>query len=546
MLSVMILSVSVGDKFIRSDDIRTVDAAALTAGVGLTASTLFQICLFVGITVVGVYAIGEVIDNQDEIAHAGKNFIDSITELPDGWVFKMTDASGQDYVFGSEALQLVQDTSWEVIQGGSPDNNDDDDNDDDDDEEKEGWLKLPSSADELLASFTALGATWFYDSASKLYQKWVNGDELTEQEAAVFEPLIGGTCDQYDIAEQWSGELFDYSGHANFLAPSRLYSADVSTSSSAPVAAYCYEENGFIGLCFLTKSGNKAVGAKLDIDSKQTVDGVTSVYYMTSPSTTLLYLASNGGAFSYNLNFPVFSSQAAAEAYLLGTGSVTDALNYARTYQNADWLSEDWAGILIDPLCNIGLSLSQLIALAKALGIHTVGNDLDPEELADLITRSLPAVNPELLPDTPTEPVIVPDPDKDPVYFPSPDAHPLPDSGTSPDPGTDPDSGTDPDPGTDPDSGTDTDTDVSNYKVDLRTIFPFCIPFDFIALLNVLDADPVAPCFRFPVVIPALDYEETVELDMSVFDDVAKVIRICEKVSFLIFLMFATGKVIRW
>lgn len=196
MLSVMILSVSVGDKFIRSDDIRTVDAAALTAGVGLTASTLFQICLFVGITVVGVYAIGEVIDNQDEIAHAGKNFIDSITELPDGWVFKMTDASGQDYVFGSEALQLVQDTSWEVIQGGSPDNNDDDDNDDDDDEEKEGWLKLPSSADELLASFTALGATWFYDSASKLYQKWVNGDELTEQEAAVFEPLIGGTCDQ--------------------------------------------------------------------------------------------------------------------------------------------------------------------------------------------------------------------------------------------------------------------------------------------------------------------------------------------------------------
>lgn len=87
---------------------------------------------------------------------------------------------------------------------------------------------------------------------------------------------------------------------------------------------------------------------------------------------------------------------------------------------------------------------------------------------------------------------------------------------------------------------------VSDYQVDLRGLFPFCIPFDFIALLEVLDADPVAPCFTFPVVIPALDYREDFKLDLSIFDDVAKVIRICEKVSFLIFLMFATSKVIRW
>lgn len=87
---------------------------------------------------------------------------------------------------------------------------------------------------------------------------------------------------------------------------------------------------------------------------------------------------------------------------------------------------------------------------------------------------------------------------------------------------------------------------MSDYQVDLRGLFPFCIPFDFIALLNALDADPVAPCFTFPVVIPALDYREDVKLDLSIFDDVAKVIRICEKVSFLIFLMFATSKVIRW
>lgn len=80
----------------------------------------------------------------------------------------------------------------------------------------------------------------------------------------------------------------------------------------------------------------------------------------------------------------------------------------------------------------------------------------------------------------------------------------------------------------------------------MRRLFPFCIPFDFVTLLNALDAEPVAPCFDFPVSIPALNYQTTIKLDMSVFDDVAKVIRICEKVSFLIFLMFATSKVIRW
>ncbi len=123
-----------------------------------------------------------------------------------------------------------------------------------------------------------------------------------------------------------------------------------------------------------------------------------------------------------------------------------------------------------------------------------------------------------------------------------------PETGTNPGTGTTPGTGTDPNPGTDPGTGTDPepDTDISNYKVDLRMVFPFCIPFDFIALLNVLDADPVAPCFTFPVVIPALDYREDVKLDLSIFDDVAKVIRLCEKVSFIIFLMFATSKVIRW
>ena len=49
---------------------------------------------------------------------------------------------------------------------------------------------------------------------------------------------------------------------------------------------------------------------------------------------------------------------------------------------------------------------------------------------------------------------------------------------------------------------------------------------------------------------PACDhyhrYREDVKLDLSIFNDVADVIRSCEKISFILFLMFITSKVIRW
>lgn len=240
---------------------------------------------------------------------------------------------------------------------------------------------------------------------------------------------------------------------------------------------------------------------------------------------------------SCSANFPVFSSQIEAEAYLKGTGPVTDALNYAKTYQIADWLSDDWAGVLIDPLTNIGLTLNQLLALAQQLGVHAIGNNLSPAELYELFKQLVTGADLSPMPGIPTAPVVMPSPDLPTIYWPSADAHPLPTT-----PGTNPD----PDPGKDPTPGTGPDIDMSSYKVDLQGIFPFCIPFDFIALPKVLDAEPVAPRFEFPVVIPALGYEETVELDMSIFDDVAEVMRLCETVSFIIFLMFTTSKLIKW
>lgn len=431
----MILSVSVGDLFIKTNDISTVEATGLEIG-GIAVASLAEICLFVGSIAVTFYCVGEIIDNREEIARFGYDLINSCSETVDGWIMSFTDTTGQEYVYGTEALDLVRETEWEVIQGGlPPENNDDDDNND----------NKPTK--------------------NPMQDLW----NMTANEKGLMEEV-------------------DFS---------------------------CYRQTFYDGL----------------LSSSKRFEGSSFDFYGA-------YDYPERNNLSYSINYPIFSSQVEAEAYLKGTGAVTDALNYAKTYQIADWLSDDWAGILIDPLTNVGLSLNQLLAVAQQAGVHAIGNNLSPAELFELLKKLLTGTDLSLLPGIPAAPVVLPSPELPPIYWPNIDAHPLP--GTTP--------GTKPDPDKDPDKepGQEPDEDLSSYKVDLQAVFPFCIPFDFIALLRVLDAEPEAPCFDFPVVIPAIGYEETVKLDMSVFDDVAEVIRLCETVSFIIFLMFATSKVIKW
>lgn len=553
-LSVLLLSVSVGSHYFDANRMDKVEAAEVVVAAGLSAEALYQICLFIGASAATLFAVGEAIDNQDAIAQAGKNFIDSCSTLPDGWLLNMTDMSGQSYVGGTEALQLVQDTEWEVIEGGSPNG----DNNDDDDKDKDSWFKWPTVADQTVASFTALGATWLYDTASKIYQKWVNGEELTETESAVLDSYIEGTVDQYDIAEQWSGNPFSADFSSVSMQGTYTYVNSLFISSSMPLAGYYNTVTSSTGV----------VSTRVTVlcNTNYSISRTDSVYYndgsldystsntVTNRNSENFYISDYAGVtvLHQNISCPVFSSAIDAQAYLDGKGDVTKALNYAKTYQVADWLTDDWAGVLIDPLTNIGLSLSQLVALCKALGIHAVDNNLNPDELADLISKSLPAVNPDLLPDTPTDPVVVPDPDIDPIYYPDPDAHPVIDP--DPDPGTDSDPGTDPDPGTDnPSSGDDSDGDSGSddsdssgtYIVDLSSLFPFCIPYDLIHLVSVLDADPVAPEWQVPFKVPAYGIDYTFDLDLSTFDDVAKIFRLGETLLFILGLILLTRNLIK-
>ncbi|MDE7022430.1 MAG: hypothetical protein K2P23_16235, partial [Lachnospiraceae bacterium] len=322
-----------------------VQASEVVIAGGITAATVFEICLFVGAVGVGCYAVGEVIDNREEIATFGKNLIDSISldDVPDGWLFEFMDSdTGQEYVVGSEVIDYIQSCVWlgilGAVTGGGSDQEPDKEPDKEPEEDKKDWFKFDASSASMIASLTPLGATWLADCLSSLYQKWVNGEELTEAEHAVLAPVIEGYCDQNDIAKQWSGEPFFYS--ANFKASyttespkNHMVRNDTFTLDSSTPHCIVYTVDGSwrnFDIYMLDYMGELS-SANMDCEMITYSNGSLTqhLFYKNRSSwtTASAYLADF--TLSYSANFPVFSSRIEAEAYLKGTGAVTDALNYA-------------------------------------------------------------------------------------------------------------------------------------------------------------------------------------------------------------------------
>lgn len=550
LLCVVILSGTVGTKYLDSNHMETVEAAGAVVVVGgITLATMFEICLFVGATALAVYGIGEAYQNREEIARFGKEFIDSCSDKAEGWVMQFVDAAGQDYVLGKEALDEIQKTAWDTIlaaailanQGGSSG----EDPNKKDDKDK---FHIPGDPLTHVAQFTALGATWFTANAKQIYQDWcdiLNGwvgkDTPIPQNNVLFNNFPG----TFSEFVQNTDGTYTISCYAQAL-PDQFNTYNTWQLNCAVNNRVCLVRSNVDGYCYDSYS--------LDTLGKTVILNYTKGYISPSGSRYWNTPSLSGNLpISISINIPIFSSYDAYEEAFV-SGDYSGAVNYSKEYRIADWLQQDWAGQLIDPLVNIGLTLSQLIDVMRALGLNTL-QGLNAQQLLDLLKNVLPKLDPALLPDAVPTPIVV-DPAVDPIYYPDPDAHPDkpprpvidPDPGKKPNPKPDPDPGTDPDPNPDPDPDPVPlpDMDAADYKVELTGIFPFCIPFDFVALLKTLDAEPRAPCFTFPVVIPALDYREDVKLDLAIFDDVAKVIRLCEKVSFILFLMFVTSKVIRW
>ena len=92
----------------------------------------------------------------------------------------------------------------------------------------------------------------------------------------------------------------------------------------------------------------------------------------------------------------------------------------------------------------------------------------------------------------------------------------------------------------------ETPADEGSYKVlGLERVFPFSIPFDFIAVVNLLNAEPVCPEFTFRVYNPISRQNIDATMSFERFEAVAQVIRIAETIGFIVFLILITRSLIR-
>lgn len=160
-------------------------------------------------------------------------------------------------------------------------------------------------------------------------------------------------------------------------------------------------------------------------------------------------------------------------------------------------------------------SIAQLIDLANKLKTNPQQSPNSVQELIDQLKQ-----NPQ------PQPTVAPNPD------PNPNPNPNPDPEVSPKP-----------------DDTTTDVNPDDYKADLRLVFPFCIPFDLVHLIQAFEAEPEAPVFEFPLDLELenpwtgkkiLDYHHTFKLDMSDYEPVIKIFRIFEIIFFIIGLLMIT------
>ena len=86
-------------------------------------------------------------------------------------------------------------------------------------------------------------------------------------------------------------------------------------------------------------------------------------------------------------------------------------------------------------------------------------------------------------------------------------------------------------------------TTYDNYTIKgLETVFPFCLPFDFIKFINCLSASPKAPRFEWDMdFLEDLGLQKyTIVIDLSTFNSVAEIMRKMELLAFIIGLIIAT------
>lgn len=89
------------------------------------------------------------------------------------------------------------------------------------------------------------------------------------------------------------------------------------------------------------------------------------------------------------------------------------------------------------------------------------------------------------------------------------------------------------------------DNSTLNGFPDLTQIFPFCIPFDVLRLLNVLKAEPETPHFEIPIEISCFNISYNMVVDFEQFSTLSTIVRTFLTIIWVVFLILASRKLIR-
>lgn len=100
----------------------------------------------------------------------------------------------------------------------------------------------------------------------------------------------------------------------------------------------------------------------------------------------------------------------------------------------------------------------------------------------------------------------------------------------------------DPDPGGGGGGNVTVNPDVSDYTLDFRKLFPFCIPFDIYKAVKLLDASPIAPVVHYKFYF-SKSKTYTIDLNLNKFNSVAAILRRMECLLFIIGLATATRRI---
>lgn len=100
----------------------------------------------------------------------------------------------------------------------------------------------------------------------------------------------------------------------------------------------------------------------------------------------------------------------------------------------------------------------------------------------------------------------------------------------------------DPDPGGGGGGSVTVNPDVSDYTLDFRKLFPFCIPFDIYKAVKLLDASPTAPVVHYKFYL-SKSKSYNIDLNLNKFNGVAAILRRMECLLFIIGLATATRRV---